>query len=260
MRNFITAIVFSFLLVSVSSHAGEGKADRKMIEVTAELGWAEVSRGDSESWDTELAGAGVTGATARFDLWIVSGQVGVEFLASPGNPAEVDLSADGRLFFLRFHDFLLRAGGIDGNLLRVMVGPQLALKFPFVEGSLTVSGGVTYMNWTRPDEESQDLAGLYTGATLLLKVWRFTNELRVAYYWAPEVNFSFDGIASGEITGINDVFPSFNSGIVGSNRLYASVLRLPMVDLGPELRASINQLPDGTEFRGIAGVSGTFGF
>ncbi len=153
--------------------------------------------------------------------------------------------------------------------------------------------GGAYFKWQRPGQVlSNEEFGAYAGSKLQLNIWKFKNTLRVAVVGIPEfdekgaknkakneasnaaeeqINQEVDenGIPIENNQDAQDDsawgdFASANFYWNISERLYIEALNedtlsIDGMGLGPELEATIRQLPDFTEWKVTLGISATFG-
>ena len=181
------------------------------------------------------------------------------FRSLPGQKQDAfEVRADGGLFFLKLQEYYFRTGGANdaanGDMSRVMAGLGGKFSLPKAIGEITASAGVIAMNWQRPGGEQQQADGLYAGGKIALRVWKIDNELRVAYFWIPQINSDFGDVASG-----GKAIQGWDTGMVAYDRLRIEAFKIAGFKLGPELRGQFEDLPDGMSWTATLGVGGRFG-
>ncbi|MGK5086047.1 hypothetical protein WDW86_00680, partial [Bdellovibrionota bacterium FG-2] len=248
------ALVIS-VVFTVPSFAG----DEPMIEINASVD----SRFDSpyttgNDWAVIPSYSATVGG--KFNYWKIDAEA--ELTAQEGDGLNFEFRGSAGLLFLKLHEIYVRTGGAQGEEKRAMLGLGGSVDLPASLGKLTASVGAMGILWQRPKGAAgasgveQQMLGLYAGATLFMHIWRFENELRVAYYASPRIDLSLGSMSSGtqDISGVWS-----KNGLIASDRLYFRAIKLPFMSFGPDLRAAVEQLPDGTEWVVTAGIGGTFG-
>ncbi len=284
MKNKVTALALLSSLVAALSlphttYAADG--GRPMIEVGVTLGGGN----DVSPIATGSTFAGMVSADARFNFLFLDAQAEFISYGVDGNGFSEDFSvrANGGLFFLKVHDFYMRKDPQNGNHTHTMAGVGSGYDLPSNIGSITASMGAIVMDWERNGRD-KNLVGGYIGGNLYLHIWKFENELRIAYYATPKLNIegAIDGAVNDAVNeatsdlppgvggAANDALGTTNTsgtelitgwkkGLMLSNTLRFNVISVPLFTLGPQAQFSMMQMPDGTEFVTTLGFGGRFG-
>jgi hypothetical protein len=166
----------------------------------------------------------------------------------------------------------------DSNLAMLGLGPSLNL--PLDLGQIAISLGVAYAQYqyaiseqkesggekhSRYRTQNEDMVGAYLGTHLKLRFWRVENELYAAYYMdsgtlAQAVSdrsgprqsqgATFGDCCKASLIASNGGFQGFNV----DNTTFIRAVRLPIGELGPELRIRLLQMPQGEEFTARLGL------
>ncbi len=240
----------SIALLTALIPSSESQAARRLIEVGVDIASGAVGTPLSEE---EAAAAFSVNGSFDFNFLFFHASADAGYTRAGGDDA-VEILADGGIAFAKIHELYIREGGPNGDMLRVMggFGGNFGLG---ALGELTLSAGVISMDWTRPGSEEQSLLGLYAGTKVFLKIWKFENELRVAYYAAPQFNPSTSDVAFTDAPLIE----GWNQGVIASERLRFNAFKISIFEFGPELRARFANLPDGTEWMATVGFGGRIG-
>jgi hypothetical protein len=244
-KNLTLAAALAASFVSLSqAHAG-----RRLIEVGVDVGGGAVAT----PWDAQdAAEAFSTNGSVDFNFLFLSASADASYTRVGGSDV-VEIQADGAVAFAKLHEYYYRSGGPNGEMSRVFAGLGGKLGFGSL-GDLTLSVGAVAMDWTRPGSAEQSLLGAYAGGKLYLHIWKFENELRVAYFAAPQINGDAASVAAGE-----PFIQGWTQGMVGSNNLRFEAFKVSMFSFGPELRANVAELPDGFEWKATLGFGGKIG-
>jgi hypothetical protein len=251
-------------LLSASAHA---YPEAPMIELGATVGAAAPFALETPHWLGPSAPGGAwlgnvgfaLGADGRLNLSLMDAQGEFIAMGTDWTDPQLQVRAAGGILMLRLHELLYRRGPQSGEELRINAGLGWNFALPRSLGNLTATLGAMYLDWRRAyATQSRQEWGGFVGGSLFLRVWRIQNEFRIAVYGIPHPgDLSPTSIAT---TGTSGIVRSWDFGVTASNRLYVEVLKLNVMTLGPDLRAQVEQLPDGTEWMGLVGVSGRFGF
>jgi hypothetical protein len=198
------------------------------------------------------------GADFNVDLLFLHADLDAQYTGFDGNQRyEARASAD--VLILQIQELHYRNSESEGKAVRGMAGIGFGFDLPKSLGRISASAGAMAMQWTNPGEAQRDLLGLYAGANLKLRIWKVENELRVAYYRGQEEWRDFIPENHPE-NYARDYKEGWDSGIIASERAYVQLFKISVLAFGPELRAQIANLPDGTEWMTTLGVSGHVGY
>jgi len=188
------AAIALFSLSSPLSQAAETAGNRPMIEIGIAAGGAN----DITPVASGSTFAGMVSADARFNLLFMDAQAEFISFAGPngGFTEDYSLRANGGLFFAKVHEFYMRKNP-NGDHMHAMAGFGSSYDLPGNVGTISASLGAMIMNWERGDT-SKELVGGYGGVNLYMHIWKFENELRIAYYAAPKLDIK------GAVNGLVD--------------------------------------------------------
>ena len=241
------ALLSTFLAANISN-----ASPLPLIEVGVDVNFAAAQPIDAETFS--VASGYSFGGNASFNFLFLNMDADFVFdRFAAENTFEIGGSAG--LLFLKVHEIYYRVGGPNGDQMRGFAGFGSSFDLPKELGVITASLGAGVIDWERPGEESQVLYGGYAGAKILLKIWKLKNELQVAYYIAPSITEDLESVEWGE----TEFIERWNHGIVASEKIRIDIFKLPLLSFGPEARARLVQLPDGTEWSGTVGFGGNFG-
>ncbi len=241
------------ILALVSSIPAFASSD-PMIEIDASIDTRfDSPYTDGSEWKVVPTYSATIGAKLNF-LMI---EAEAEFTAHKEDSVNFEMRGSAGILFLKLHEIYVRTGGERGEQKRATLGLGGTFPLPLNLGKVSASLGALGVLWQRPEGADQKMFAFYAGGTMYMHVWRFQNELRVAYYATPSFNFDAGQALS---SGGKSVVSGWANGLIASDKLYFQAIKLPLITLGPELRAEVEQLPDGTEWLVTAGVGGTLGF
>ncbi|MGK5087129.1 hypothetical protein WDW86_06190 [Bdellovibrionota bacterium FG-2] len=243
-----------FALLALVSSVTAFASDDPMIEINASVD----TRFDSpytsgQEWQVIPSYTATVGG--KLNLLLVEAEA--EFTAHKEDTTNFEIRGSASVLILKLHEIYIRTGGTQGEEKRAALGLGGTFGLPMNLGKLSASVGAMGVLWQRPEGADQKMFGFYAGGTLYMHVWRFQNELRVAYYATPSFNFDPEQALT---SGGKSVVSGWANGIIASDKLFFKAISLPLLTLGPELRAEVEQLPDGTEWLVTAGIGGTLGF
>jgi hypothetical protein len=265
-RNQISPFVRPFLaffmglsILALSTLLNAQASDRPMIEFGATGGGT-----FTQPWNG-ASGVGAGGGTvdARLEFLFIDAQARFTGASYNGQPG-FEFSASGGLLFLKLHELYIRRDTPNGNMDSVAAGLGGSFDLPADLGEIGASLGVIAMDIQRPATSTapashSQLLGGYLGGHLYLHIWKFENELRVAYYATPQVNTDLLGIVGdGSVTG-SEIVTGWTTGLVASNVLRFNAFKIGILSLGPEVAARAMQLPDGAEYMVSFGLGGRIG-
>jgi hypothetical protein len=230
-----------------------------MIEIGVSTGAAV-----TQPWDgsmSEMGGSAAAYAHLKFLFLNADARFSSVYGADKAN---LEFQTSGGLLFLKLHELYVRKNDSSGDHTHTAAG--LGGDFDLGDwGTLGASVGVMMMEWERTSgrgpgsSEQKSLLGGYAGAHLYLHIWKFENELRVAYFTSPEVNTDVIGIASdAQVTG-SEIVKGWTSGMIASDVLRFNAVKFGIFELGPEAAARAMVMPDGTEFVVTFGIGGKIG-
>jgi hypothetical protein len=249
------ALTFTLAAAAPAAHA----TGEPLIEVGVSVGGSVVDPWDASS-DVVVAGGFTSTASAQFHFLFIDASADATYVGLPGvGQSAFEVRADGGLFFLKLQEYYYRTGtganaALNGEMQRVMAGLGGKVNLPKTLGAITANAGVLAMNWQRPGGSEQEALGLYAGGKIALRIWKFEDELRVAYFWIPEINSDLDSLLAGKAA-----IQGWQTGMIASNTLRFDAFKVAGFKLGPELRAQLEDIPDGLSWTATLGVSGRFG-
>jgi hypothetical protein len=243
---FAILIAIAFLTLSTPSQAA-----RRTIEIGVDLSGGVVGTPlSTEDW------AALGGVTGSFDLNFLFFRASVDAsYQTVDADAFYEIQASGGVAFAKLHELYLRSGGPNGSMSRIAAGAGGTIGLGSL-GDLTLSAGIMSLNWAAPGQAADSLTGAYAGTQLFLKIWKFENELHVAYYAAPQVA---DDLGQTVLTH-GDAIQQWRTGLIASNQLRFNAFKVSVFEFGPELRARVAELPNGTEWMASLGFGGRIGF
>jgi len=249
--NALKKIAISLALpVIVFAQATPTYAARRTIEIGVDLSSGAV--GTPLSSDELAAMAGVNGS---FDLSFLFFRASVDAsYQTVGAQSVYEIQASGGIAFAKLHELYVRSGGPNGSMSRVAAGAGGTFGLGSL-GDLTLSAGIISLNWAAPGQEEDSLTGFYAGTQVFLKIWKFENELHVAYYAAPQLTEDLSQVVLNNA----DAIQQWRSGLIASNQLRFNAFKVSIFEFGPELRARVAELPNGTEWMATLGFGGRIG-
>ena len=173
--------------------------------------------------------------------------------ARSGSDDIFQVRASGQALLLQVHELFYREDPVSGDQRRALVGLGTTQSAGPLKISASVGGAA--LLWTRPLEEESKLYAGYAGISVLMHVWKVDGELRAAYVASPSFtpDFKYEGFDS-----LDALVDHWTTATLASGRV-ATYFNVAGFELGPELRAEFEKLPDGTEWFATAGVAGRTG-
>jgi len=244
-RRFFVATL-TFASIASALQASPSHAARRLFEVGVDLAGGAIG---SPLTPEEAAPVFSTQGYLDFNFLFLHASAETSYVRA-GDDDVFEVVADGGIAFAKLHELYYRSGGPNGEMTRIAVGAGGRIGLGGL-GDLTLSAGVMAMDWTRPGGSEQSMTGVYAGTKLFLKIWKFENELRVAYYAAPELQ--------SDLTSGGRLVEGWQQGFVGTERLRFNAFKVSIFEFGPEFRARFAELPDGTEWMATLGFGGRIG-